>query len=796
MSNVHAAGVLLTHGDRALFLKRSDKARDHAGEWCCPGGSIEGIETPEQAARRETQEETGLTGLLTGDLTQIDEWEGFVTFRQGVDAEAEPLLNDEHTEFVWAPMTDPPQPLHSGVRATLDKILHGARDAEFKEGDHPRNAAGEFAPVATLTGHELGEHSTVASLRDAVLKHAEAHLIGRSFTNQHSGAEIHVRRSGIKKSIAGKHSDSLKVMPALPDLLQRADYLGSNPDSEGRRNIKAVHGYQGGVSLAGSNRTVRIVVRETPEGHLHYDHYLEIERPSVPKEGSHDGIQSHRVSGGPFSILLDGEDESSMAADRREWDENGWFEVLDNPLSKVGVYPYSEASVKKGGDRNRMVGVYRPVEELGSQECVNSFKLMPWTDDHPSDLFGATAQGFASTEEKGVRGVIGEKVYFKDDTLYGNLKIFSEQLARKIAAGKRELSCGYHCQFIPEDGVFNGVPYSYVQRNMRGNHVSSVDSGRMGSEVRVLDAAETFTFALDLKDAPVAREDEIKNCLDAETEKFIGDSFNSLVGELEKKGYSKEYATKVAGKVAAEKGMTGHHSHDGVTDMASKTDEEIKKEAADRKAARDSKRSARDAARSAKDSMSSEEEEGMDAAECAEDAEEEKDDAKDESQGARDRALDRARRAGARDQRKSARDKKAALDAKAAQDAANKAKGMDAAAVTALVDKAIAGVKVPSAEEIIAQVRPAIRKEEAAKASLYGRVSPLIGAFDHAEMTHVEMATYSLDKLGAPKGAADPVGALDFYLAGRGQAVAPQQRDAALDGAPPEGSALHRYLNA
>src|ERR1700722_1235974 len=122
-SESHAAGILLTHGDRALFLKRSDKARDHAGEWCCPGGSIEAGETPEQAARRELQEETTYTA---GDLTQIDVGEGLVTFRQTVDAETDPTLNDEHTEFMWAPISDPPQPLHPGVRATLDKLLKGA----------------------------------------------------------------------------------------------------------------------------------------------------------------------------------------------------------------------------------------------------------------------------------------------------------------------------------------------------------------------------------------------------------------------------------------------------------------------------------------------------------------------------------------------------------------------------------------------------------------------------------------------------------------------------------------------
>lgn len=37
------------------------------------------------------------------------------------------------------------------------------------------------------------------------------------------------------------------------------------------------------------------------------------------------------------------------------------------------------------------------------------------------------------------------------------------------------------------------------------------------------------------------------------------ESFDSLVAELMRKGYSKEYATKIAGKVAKEKGKIGHH---------------------------------------------------------------------------------------------------------------------------------------------------------------------------------------------------------------------------------------------
>jgi 8-oxo-dGTP pyrophosphatase MutT (NUDIX family) len=607
------AGVLLTHGDRALFLKRSDKAGDHVGEWCCPGGSVENGETPEEAARRETAEETGLAGLLSGDLTRIDEGEGFVTFRQAVGEEPEPTLDDEHTEFKWAAMADPPQPLHPGVAATLKKLLGGA------------------------------------------------------------------------------------------------------------------------------------------------------------------------------------------AQDRREYDDNGWFEVLDNPISSAGVYEYSEATVVDGGDPRKLVSVFRPPEELDNPETIKSFRLMPWTDDHPSTLLGSEAKGLVPAERKGVHGVIGEQVYFKHPTLYGNLKVFSESLKGKIPS-KRELSCGYHCQFVPQEGVYEGKPYQYVQRNIRGNHVSSVLAGRMGSGVRVLDAAESsrceyFTFALDLKES-IVREDEKAGALDADTLKFIEDSFGSLVGELEKKGYSKVYATKVAGKVAAEKGMTGHDSTPtGDTKVADKTEAELKKEAEDRRAARDAKRGARDSMR-AKDGMNEEQEAAEDAAECAEDAEEEKEDEKAEGKEARDRRSARDRRAGARDARKSARDRAAkdakdakdAADAKAAADAA-KGKGMDAAEVNALIDAKV--------NERVAAIGPTLRREEAAKNTLYARLSPIVGAFDHAEMTLPAMASYGLKKLGVTAEAADPVTALDFYLTGRAQVAAPQLQ--ALDAASLGGSEpafLHAYLNS
>lgn len=64
-----ACGVFLFDKDgRILLTKRADDQT-----WCAPGGSMELGETPEEAAKREFFEETGLT---LGDLTLINIFSG------------------------------------------------------------------------------------------------------------------------------------------------------------------------------------------------------------------------------------------------------------------------------------------------------------------------------------------------------------------------------------------------------------------------------------------------------------------------------------------------------------------------------------------------------------------------------------------------------------------------------------------------------------------------------------------------------------------------------------------------
>jgi ADP-ribose pyrophosphatase YjhB (NUDIX family) len=57
-----ACVVLPDDHQRILLVKR--RVAPKQGMWCLPGGFIESGETPEQAALRELQEETGLTGQV------------------------------------------------------------------------------------------------------------------------------------------------------------------------------------------------------------------------------------------------------------------------------------------------------------------------------------------------------------------------------------------------------------------------------------------------------------------------------------------------------------------------------------------------------------------------------------------------------------------------------------------------------------------------------------------------------------------------------------------------------------
>lgn len=181
---------------------------------------------------------------------------------------------------------------------------------------------------------------------------------------------------------------------------------------------------------------------------------------------------------------------NARAMDResaRKVDINGWLTVEGNPISKEGVYDYLGSQIPGyPGNPDDIVKVYRPMEELMRPETIESFKLLPFIDDHKW-----LGEKGIDTGSLPFTGITGEGVYADAPYLRSNLKVFSEELKADIIAGKVELSPGYLYDVYLQPGVWNGQPYQYVQRNLRGNHLALVMTGRTGSDVAVMDSDDT-----------------------------------------------------------------------------------------------------------------------------------------------------------------------------------------------------------------------------------------------------------------------------------------------------------------
>lgn len=128
MAKAKSAGIIFFAGERVLLMKR-DSLAPEGGSWDFPGGGIEPGESPKEAARRETAEEAGFD--YAGPLLKVMKMSnGYVAFAALLDEPFVPVINDEHTDYVWATFDDLPTPLHPTTRKELREI----RDMPLVEG--------------------------------------------------------------------------------------------------------------------------------------------------------------------------------------------------------------------------------------------------------------------------------------------------------------------------------------------------------------------------------------------------------------------------------------------------------------------------------------------------------------------------------------------------------------------------------------------------------------------------------------------------------------------------------------
>ena len=155
----------------------------------------------------------------------------------------------------------------------------------------------------------------------------------------------------------------------------------------------------------------------------------------------------------------------------------GFLICRNVPIARTGEQDYTGDEV--GAPGKDIVKVYRPPEEVFSAAAVASFEGKPFTNDHPPVLLTPdNATQYTVGHVQNVRRGTGDFA----DYLVADIHIHDAATINEIQNGKREISCGYECEYTDNgDGTL-------TQSNIRGNHVALVTEGRAGAKAAIMDS--------------------------------------------------------------------------------------------------------------------------------------------------------------------------------------------------------------------------------------------------------------------------------------------------------------------
>ncbi|MBN6364432.1 DUF2213 domain-containing protein [Providencia rettgeri] len=389
---------------------------------------------------------------------------------------------------------------------------------------------------------------------------------------------------------------------------------------------------------------------------------------------------------------------------KRTYDNNGWLEVTDNPISKVGVFDYLGAEIGAPVP-DKIYRVLRPPEELASEATINSFKLTPFIIEH--EMLGKHA---TPAEKKGIQGVIGENVYFDPPYLRANIKIFSDVALSNIDSGKIDLSPGYRSKYELTSGIYEGQHYDAIQRHLRGNHLALVDEGRTGPDVAVQDH---LVITIDTKELIRMNEEENKEKQTADEGAFTAEQVTAL-------------KSIIAEVIAQTKPSTDEELEEEKKSTDADPEEEQKAE----EAVTAAEVAAEEATTGAPEAVEAAEVAIETAVEAIEEAKEHLDQATTDSLNRRLKRLKNG--IGTMDEIASLK---------------RKIKRLEASKPT--MDTGV------------------LLKQIGERDLLAHKLTPFLGVFDHAAMTKQQVAEYGVDKLGIQCGKGNEAIALDAWMQGR-----------------------------
>jgi hypothetical protein len=172
------------------------------------------------------------------------------------------------------------------------------------------------------------------------------------------------------------------------------------------------------------------------------------------------------------------------ALKNRRYDADGRLHILRTPISKATVNPYYgreiPGSEQLGLEPERVYYLLRDPGELA--KAAPSFARNQL-------MFVHTAVSAEDPKQDSIAGTIGSDVEFQAPYLIADLCIWDvEAIAGVETDTVRELSASYRYRADMTPGMYEGQRYDGVMRDIQGNHVALVKSGRAGSDVMAADS--------------------------------------------------------------------------------------------------------------------------------------------------------------------------------------------------------------------------------------------------------------------------------------------------------------------
>ena len=242
-----------------------------------------------------------------------------------------------------------------------------------------------------------------------------------------------------------------------------------------------------------------------------------------------------------------------MAFDRqsaRSIDTDGRLHVSKTNISKANVCPYFGREIPNwqelGLDGDKVYRLYRDPDELA--KGASTFNNLPILNKH----IRVTVE---EPKQENVVGSIGSDVSFSAPFLQASLSFWVASAIAGIESEQQcELSPAYYYRADMTPGVSpDGEAFDGVMRDIKGNHLALVETGRAGPDVYVADSDPFVKNTIKPKETPAMKMTGLGKALFVSlrglSPTIAQDSaFAALVGEAKKETFKK--ATVLKGLLA------------------------------------------------------------------------------------------------------------------------------------------------------------------------------------------------------------------------------------------------------